>query len=235
MEGKDHILNKIKKLLALTEERGATPDEAATAAAKVQALLDEYNLSLEDVPTDDPTVNEVVSVDERLAQKARSPYAKVLAGLLHVIAITNWCRSIYFQSIGGARLYGTKANVQVVRYLYAYLARALMQEAKRTVPPGENAVSWTVSFIEGARHEIYARLRARRAEQRATGDRTNALVVVNDLRVDERVRADFPRTGKATAPRSHAMGRLAGAAFAHNLPLHDGVAGRTGGGQAALT
>lgn len=43
---KESIISRIKKLLNLTEDRGATTAEAATAAAKVQALLFEHNLDM---------------------------------------------------------------------------------------------------------------------------------------------------------------------------------------------
>jgi hypothetical protein len=48
----DRLLERVRKLLALTEARGATPEEAANAAAKVQAILFEHNLTLAQVERD---------------------------------------------------------------------------------------------------------------------------------------------------------------------------------------
>ena len=45
------IIERVRKLLALS--RSDNPHEAASAAAKAQALLSEYNLSMSDIPAED--------------------------------------------------------------------------------------------------------------------------------------------------------------------------------------
>ena len=51
-EEKDSILKRIQKLLRMSEENGASENEAMMAASKVQELLKEHNLSLSDVKDD---------------------------------------------------------------------------------------------------------------------------------------------------------------------------------------
>ena len=51
-EEKDSILKKIQKLLKMSEDNGASENEAMMAASKVQELLKEHNLSLSDVKDD---------------------------------------------------------------------------------------------------------------------------------------------------------------------------------------
>ena len=51
-EEKDSILKRIQKLLKMSEENGASENEAMMAASKVQELLKEHNLSLSDVKDD---------------------------------------------------------------------------------------------------------------------------------------------------------------------------------------
>lgn len=45
----DAVLARIQKLLAMTEENGCTAEEAASAMTLVNALMQEYNLTLTDV------------------------------------------------------------------------------------------------------------------------------------------------------------------------------------------
>jgi hypothetical protein len=66
------ILSKIKKLQALTTERGASPEEAASAAAKAQALLFEYNLSQADVDTKEHAPDPYGKVEHTLTGANRS-------------------------------------------------------------------------------------------------------------------------------------------------------------------
>lgn len=57
------VLKKIRALMEKTVENGATLNEAATAAAKVQELLQKYDLSLsevQDLCEDDPFVREYI-------------------------------------------------------------------------------------------------------------------------------------------------------------------------------
>ena len=51
-EEKDSILKRIQKLLKMSEDNGASENEAMMAASKVQELLKEHNLSLSDVKDD---------------------------------------------------------------------------------------------------------------------------------------------------------------------------------------
>ena len=77
----DSILNRIRKLNNLTEERGATPEEAASAAAKVQAMLFEHNLSLSDVDTGEP-------------EGHAEPYGKTEYDLGATVRTVQWKRTL---------------------------------------------------------------------------------------------------------------------------------------------
>jgi hypothetical protein len=50
-----HIIEKIRKLRALTERRGATEEEALAAQQRMFALLARYNLELSQIPDDEPS------------------------------------------------------------------------------------------------------------------------------------------------------------------------------------
>lgn len=230
------VWDKIRKLLNLTVDRGATPAEAATAAAKVQALLDDHNLALEDAPTQ-PSDAAINAEDVVLTDSRRSPYNTAYSGLLYVLAKWNWCRAVYTRD-GKSRLFGKKANIEVVRYLYVYLLRVLSNEAERTYRlhlaqrgayAAKSLVTWKVSFLLGACAEINRRLECQRIIQQASGSRCNALLVVNDQLVEQRVREEFPRLETTTSRCRSVGGWQAGTAFARRVPLSPGLESRRGG------
>lgn len=234
------VWGKIRKLLNLTVDRGATPAEAATAAAKVQALLDEHNLALADVPSPDvdPTIH---AEDVVLTEHRRSPYNGAYSGLLYVLAKWNWCRAVYTRD-GKSRLFGKQANIEVVRYLHTYLLRVLTNEAERThrlhaaqqgAYAAKSVVTWKVSFLLGAREEIDRRLQCQRIVQQASGSRCTALLVVNDKLVEERLRVEFPRLGTTRSRCRSAEGWEAGRAFGRKVALSPAL-GSSGGRQAAI-
>jgi hypothetical protein len=88
---KEKIIDLVKKLLAVTESRGATPAEAATAAAKAQQLLAKHGLSADRATVDESVMGQVV--DDSIETKwSRLPvWADNLA---HAIAIAFGCRAI---------------------------------------------------------------------------------------------------------------------------------------------
>lgn len=59
MSEKESVLKKIQKLLKMSEENGASENEAMTAAQKVNELLQEHNLSMSDISTDDSAVEPI--------------------------------------------------------------------------------------------------------------------------------------------------------------------------------
>ena len=48
----EKIIAKIRKLLEMTQENGASENEAMVAALKAQKLMAEYNLNIADITTE---------------------------------------------------------------------------------------------------------------------------------------------------------------------------------------
>jgi hypothetical protein len=89
----DTILKRIQKLLALTVERGATPEEAATAAAKAQALLFEHNLSMAQVEAVGDIGGDEI-FDYVLDIAAAMRFVNWRKALISAIAEYNFCTTI---------------------------------------------------------------------------------------------------------------------------------------------
>ena len=231
------ILSKIKKLQNLTTERGATPEEAASAAAKAQALLFEHNLAQADV-------------DTRLdANGAPDPYGKVehiLEGanrnsltwrrtLLFVVARYNFCSAVYRPGTTILSVIGKRSNVESVLYLNQCLARqieTMAKDASRSQLSGKAA--YVTSFALGAVQTVRERLHA---QCDADGARVtapavdpagrNALVLVNGaLALQLAVKQFFPRLGSTSSTpirngEAYRQGQRAG----QSVSMHRGVGG----------
>ena len=183
---RERLIGRIRKLQALNEGRGATPEEAAGAAAKVQAMLFEHNLSLSDVATGEPEEAEPYGkTDYELGANRNTVQWK--RTLLYGIAKTNFCMAVTQSGKTTMTLIGKKSNIEVVVYLYLYLSREverLAKEETKTVLAGKAA--YQTSFCRGAANTIYHRLKAerQRAETVATHYGTakatsNALILRN--------------------------------------------------------
>ena len=118
---KETILSRIKKLLALTESRGATPEEAATAAAKAQALLFEHNLTMSAVESHEGA-EKGETIGKHLYDTAHieKQYRGWRATLLNVVARYNFCYVV--GRIGGVRtqyaIIGKQSNVEIVIFIF---------------------------------------------------------------------------------------------------------------------
>lgn len=226
MNERESIISKIRKLLAMTEDRGATPHEAAIAAAKVQALLTEHNLEMADVSKVE-TVDEIGRDTQDITKSVRSPYRKPLANLLHICAEYNYCKAVYSFGTGKTVIFGKAHNIEVVKYLYTYLSRTLMAEAKQQhhdSGTAQSVVTWTVGFLEGARKEIAYRLKTQQEEQAAINTAVNALVVVSRQFVEQRAAQEFPHTKKMANGRVRSVDAfLAGQVFGKNVALNQAV------------
>lgn len=113
-------IEKIQKLLEITVERGATPEEAANALAKAQALLFKNNLTLEDIQVEEEgIVEEKVSVGTKGINYIQQLFAGSLA--------PHFACSLLVSVRGREKQFlfiGEKSKVSVFRdcFLFAYNA-----------------------------------------------------------------------------------------------------------------
>ena len=110
------ILIKIQKLLALS--KSPNPNEAELALSKAHALLTEHNLTLADLPTDDPTSIESFRVNEFESEiRGSQTWIRVLAGVMaamhHTRALRGHDNSYSFV--------GTEQNATACNIMFAWL------------------------------------------------------------------------------------------------------------------
>lgn len=143
------ILSKLKKLQRLYEGAKAinSEAEAANAAAKIQNLLTQYNLSMADLDSvaDDSQKSSVTEdqLDDRWSRKTGGAWDQLL---LYGICKYNFCYTIVSQkhtsriTSGGRLVYevrrkfiviGEQQNIEVVKWLFAVLSRQLYELSKK--------------------------------------------------------------------------------------------------------
>jgi len=212
-------LDKVRKLLALS--RSADVHEAASAAARAQALVERYRLEglleAEEAATAEPIEDEVLET----ARRSRRWKAVLASGLAEV----NHCLA-YTREEGRERqivLAGRAPDRAAVQSLWEWLVPQI-EWLSATHGAGHDK-RWHDDFRVGAADTVCARLRSVSAEQHAGVDPT-ALVRLEPALVARRVAleawaSDRLRTRPGRRLLVGAAAWNAGREAAHEVPLGD--------------
>ena len=243
----ERILEKLRKLMDLKESATQCGEfgEANAAAAGITRLLREYDLTLQDIPTEqkekDPVNIEIIPFKFKymnfpwygnlLATVALYNNARILRGRIH--NISGSADTVFY------KLVGRKKNREVVLYLVSYLAHQFINLGQKTypkwkletlimtgkTPPSRSA--FMKSYLMGCVYGLDQKLEA---EQKTdASEKLTALMKVSQTEIDAflanmNVKKARSRTitGIDTAL---AMGTEAG----RNISLHEGIEGKTSG------
>lgn len=121
----DVILNKVKKLLALS--KSPNESEASSALDKAHALLRQYNLELSDIKEENKYgIVEDVVIESKNDSKWRSI-------LLHGIAEANFCKSLKVEDFKKTtrKFVGKSHNIIVAKEMYVYLEHVVERLSKK--------------------------------------------------------------------------------------------------------
>ena len=110
----EKVIEKIRKLLAMTEENGASENEAMIAALKAQKLMAEYNLTVADIDDKDAE-NEIVEVGIDAGTKYKWKYR-----LANIIAV-NFCCKVYVVNKREIVFYGYKNHADIAGEVFSFL------------------------------------------------------------------------------------------------------------------
>ncbi len=187
------VIEKIRKLLALSTSNH--PAEAA--AAKAQALLQQYNL--ERAQVEEKRASGPLYLKQLVDLESRQQWRRVL---LAVVAQAHFCQALDFRGTTRSVLIGERHNLEVVEYLFAYLvgqlermATAAYRQSGSLVP----ALTWKDAFYLGAIHSLQQRFQQQQQAFQASSDASRALVVVKDAELAEAVRHFYPHTRQGRA------------------------------------
>lgn len=190
----DEALEKVRKLLRLA--KSDNPNEAATAAAHAQAIMDRHGIEQAalDMATNAP--------DEPIRDFAQMP-----EGSLTDVGVTRWHTTlalyvakhnlcgVYVSGSRGRKtleIYGRASDVETVRYMYAWL-RTEIQRLVDSHGRGMGVV-WRRNFGLGAAETLNERLKEQREKtiqamrEEMPKDNPAALLVLNQaiVKVEER-------------------------------------------------
>lgn len=198
----DPIISRIRKLLALSRDAGATEAEAAVAAAKVQELLLTHNLEM-------AALDQAPSSDRAKEAHTKAAMYKYQQDLMAALAANNFCRHWINEervhSNGKIRnakrhyLLGRRVNIMTTQMTYDYLVDTM----DRLLPwqgmekRGKNALAWLagctsrlVERLNDQRQRERTQARQQRAAQPA-GTPGTALTVLDLESSEEDLNNDF--------------------------------------------
>jgi hypothetical protein len=119
---RNKIIEKIKKLLTLAKDKGATEHEAALATVRAQEFLEKYNLDMIDVE-----VEEIITMPFEIGLN-KSPLW--LGMLIRGIMEEFGCQAFVTKKGRHTEQYmifGTKVDIEVARYVLEYLRGVVMR------------------------------------------------------------------------------------------------------------
>jgi len=157
---KKKIAERIKALRAMTSENGCTEEEAATAAAMVAKLLDQYGMTADESDLrENDFAHEQHSQDD-LVGKRMSRVASAIAGM---IDIRYWAQRP--GETPSVTFFGFSHEVEIASYLLDICRNAMTTQAERVAGEyrllRENVRRRKVSaFLDGMADRLAERIRA---------------------------------------------------------------------------
>ena len=110
----EKIIEKIKKLLNMTQENGASENEAIVAALRAQKLMAEYNINVADIETSDDSTT---IVEESFVCGKNNKWKVRLAA---IIAKNFRCR-VYFIDKSKVVFYGYESDAKIALDVFKFL------------------------------------------------------------------------------------------------------------------
>lgn len=227
----EKIINRVKKLMALANDRAASDGERDNALRMAYATMAKYNLDAQDVEGKPQGPQEV-----RCERTAHDVYARPWAmAVANSVSNLFFCRVYYRRSAkkdcAHFSFVGKESNAEAAVEVMSCLVSSIFAEAKRRMrAEGEN-VTWRRSFCTGAAFKISDRVRDLQTNGVALEDKTarsTALVLVN-LAVEESKANELwivQNVGTMRSAKSRAHGNFKHDAYAQ---------GREFGNSASLT
>ena len=238
----EQVLDMIEKMLRMTESNGASPEEAASFAAKAQQLMFDHGIEMARVRARTEGKQRASAMDgfvntEFFVGAKTEWISRWRQELLIGISRANHCRCLIWSNgpssrrggmAGKVQIIGRPENVEAVKHLYEYLVKEIWRLCKietkdeRTWRPMSQSHERTFqkSFCLGAVEVVSKRLKEQQQEDIKRTE-TSALMVVEWDLVNAAQAAFYPTTGKARETRAkdsagYYAGRKAGAGISLN-------------------
>lgn len=164
MEASDRIIERIKKMLALANDKGATEGERDNALRAAYATLAKYNLDLAKVESHKSAKQKAADGEPRSVNEARffgRPWARAA-----IVAIAKLCFCSYvYGAATNAKLtkhyfIGRYSNSMTAALLSEYVVNSINKEGRTRQRREGHLNPWFISFAWGAAIAVTARVEA---------------------------------------------------------------------------
>lgn len=139
MSNQDKLINRIKKLLAMANDKGASQNETEVALRMANSLLIKHNLTMTDVQVSSIQKDVIESDKNRVGFGGIKEEGRWESPLMSTLCQYNFCHSITHTVTrvhgGSITVIGKKENVEIVLYLFDVartIFRSLSKEAYNT-------------------------------------------------------------------------------------------------------
>lgn len=224
MTQSDKIKARLRRLLAMTTDNGASEAEALAAAEAASRLMHEHNLSyrtIEDIDADAFGNDTRPWFTGAKGRRKSAPVPKVMHCLPGIERLCG-VKHLFSTFDGSLTFFGAACDTEVAHYLTSIISRAMDREwhtYQQRIPKGM-ARTKRASFYLGIGARISSRLIAMADEQKPSATSGAGLVLVKDALVKERFEKANPTL------RNHGVTKVKDA--------HSVNAGWNAGGNVAL-
>lgn len=231
---KDKVLGRVKKMLNLAEDRGASEGERDNALRMAHATLAKYNLSMADANATSLTPDET-RIQGKMELKEH-PWMRTAANgvaklfFCHLL-VTSWGKARYTYYF-----IGKESNVFTVQEMVKYVFKSIDAEARRSAKargePGGGQY-WR-SFCKGAAHQVYRRCEEiQRAAEAVSGQAASngtSLVLASLYKTEKEANQALVtslfskvKTQKSRERSTNWAGYAAGKEYGNKIGLHNQV------------
>lgn len=237
MANRDKIIDRVRALLAKTVENGCTEAEALAAAETAARLMEEYEVSRDDVDSVKDDRYGIRTIDNLASKGNRMHPAQYC-----LQAIARFCNVRVWRSGSQIKLFGSEADTEFAKYLTTIVQIAMEREVAAYLrgpdrPAGVHGASLRASFLHGMAHRVSGRLNElsrQRTQRMQSTEKGTALVVVKDQEVARRfsqlgmkLKSGGSRTTTVRSGNAYQAGQRAGDRVSFGKPI--------GGSTRALT
>lgn len=155
-EVNEKVINRLKKMLALANNAGATEGERDAALQQSYTLLAKYNLTMAQVDQHNNTPEEA-----REAQKATFPVYPWARQIANQVAGLFFCK-YYYMKLGVGKqathvFIGKESNAATAQYMAEFVVRSVMREAAKMY--GSAIAPEARNFAVGVVSKLWDRIR----------------------------------------------------------------------------
>lgn len=213
------IIDRVRKMMALANNDGASEGERENALRMSYALLAKYNL----------TVDDLQEVEERVHEFLDSVHAAWSRQIANAIAKLFFCNYYVSHPNGKIRhnFVGKASNAVTASLISDYVMRSVRREAGRQAAAGGYSNAWKLGFCKGAMNNIIRRCKEMRAEQETTPVAGTSLAVIDLYKSEQAVNEAFIRkmlgrdlgTSKGVMKKA-TVGFVEGVTYANKINLN---------------